>query len=191
MNISFMNIRALILLSLFSFALPGCTLFNYQDPQLSKKIDGLLVQHEYQIALNKLSNVTKEHPDYKELMKKKQLVLKAASDFETSVQNKAQQQVSDDLWHDAEQTYQYGIDKYSESKKLNNAYKEFLSERKSYQEELRFQLLINQAESLIKNSKLQKELFRVTPDDRSVRNELEDHKDATEQIHADLLFCGK
>jgi hypothetical protein len=186
-----MKTRLASLLVLLGFILPGCTLLDYQDPQLGNKIDTLLQQNEYQVALNKLSHVNTDHPDYRGLMKKKQQVLRAAEKFENEIYNKAQQQISNDLWHDANQTYQYGIEKYGESKKLNSAYRDFLSERQSYQDELRFQLLINQAESLIKNKNIEHELYRVTPDNRDVKQELDHHEKAARQAHTRLLICGE
>jgi len=179
----------LMLLNIF-FVIPGCALIHSFDKDLNSQIDLWLKQAEYTKALDAISYVNKNHPQYTQLQKRKVLIQQAAFKFEKVKLREIDAHIKARDWQTAEKSLNYSLAKLPDSKKLQTAHREFIRKRAQYLKSLYYQLYINKAEWLVKNKGVQTELSAAMPDEKAGEKALQQHKQETEKVYQQLVVCG-
>ncbi len=170
--------------------LPGCALMHSFDKDLDKQIDQWVKQHEYTKALDTISYVSKSHPQYNKLQKRKVKIEKTAQKFEKIKLREINAHIEAKDWHTAEKSLNYSLGKLPDSEQLQKAHREFIQKRAQHLKSLYYQLYINKAEWLVKNKDVQKELSETMPDERAAKKALQQHKQESEQVYQQLVVCG-
>jgi tetratricopeptide (TPR) repeat protein len=170
--------------------LNGCAFFYSFDKDLDSRINQWLREHEYSKALDALEHVREGHSQYAQLQKRKKQVQQAAQRFEKLKLREISAHIEAEDWQAAESLLNYSMAKLPDSRKLHDAYNDFIQKRGLYLKGLYYQLYINKAEWLVKNKDVQEELFRTMPDDQATKKATEKHREEIVTVYQQLIVCG-
>jgi len=170
--------------------LSGCALIHSLDKDLDKQIDVWIQEREFTKAMDALNLVRHTHPKYQILQQKKREVIQASTAYESASLARANELLLTQQWDAAEKVLNDSLEKLPDSKKVRQAYQEFIKQRATYLKSLYYQLYINKAEWLVKNKDINNKLERVLPKNRDTRNAIDQHKQEIEHVHKQLVVCG-
>ncbi|MDH5444844.1 MAG: hypothetical protein OEY52_04755 [Gammaproteobacteria bacterium] len=174
---------------IFSLLLPGCAYIHSLDENLPGQIDIWIKNKDYGKALDTLYYIQKDHKNYNQLMRQKETVVKLAGLFEQDILEKGAQYLIKRDWHHADETYEYGLDKLPNNRKLKKAHNEFIHKRTVYLKQLKLRILQNKTQWLINDSKIRNEISRVIPKNYSARWLLQDHNLDIDSTSKTLIEC--
>lgn len=155
----------LIPLLLWQLSLGGCAYLSSYSSNLPDKIDELIAQQQYGKALDIIDYVKPADKDYATLMRQKKKIRKLASQLESRALRAGKKYISQKEWYKAEMVYRDALDKYPQSRKLQEAQQQFLKKREKYLQQLERALLINKAKWLISNAPAYKKIKYALPND--------------------------
>ena len=183
--------RLFLLAILLPALLNGCAYLYSRSDNVPAKIDELIKQDEYELALETIRHIKKDHPQYKQIMHKREHVLTATKSFETNVLMQGERLTEQELWHEAHRVYEYGVEKLPNSKKLQFAHKEFLHKRNQHLKQLELKLLVSKGKSLSQSAEARKEIARVFPESKQATSELQKHYEEVELTAEKLVACSE
>lgn len=185
-----MKYLRLFLFALIASTTSGCAFIYSLDRNLLEQVEQWQKQHEYSRALDTIAVVSKSHPQYAQLQKKKQELIEEAERFEKIRMREINAHIEAGDWQAAESSLNDTLEKLPDSEIMQERYREFMQLRAQHLKSLYYQLYINKAEWLVKNKDVQRELSRTIPNDRNTRQSLQKHKEETEKVYKQLIICG-
>lgn len=174
---------------IFQLLLGGCAYISSYSTDLPDKIDLLIQQQEYGEALQVLEYVRPSHAEYKRLMQQKKRIEILITKYERQTIQKADKLTRQGKWYPAELTYEEALEKIPQSEKLQEAQRNFLTERDNYLKQLELSLLLNRANWLIKNAPTQQEIVRILPNDYQRYEELRNYPRRVDKTADQLVDC--
>lgn len=180
--------RSFFLLLLY-VSMSACAYIHSLDENLPQQIEIWIKNKEYGKALDTLYYIQADNANYGQLIKQKERIIKLAGRFEKEILEKGQKYQTHNDWHQAAQTYEYGLDKLPDSRPLQKAYTQFLAKRAIYLKQLKLQLLQNKAKWLSNDSEIRKEIARVIPSNYSARWLLQDNRLDIDSTSKTLIEC--
>jgi len=160
----------ILLLQIFA---SGCAYLNAQRDDVNSLITKWITEQEFDKATNTLSQVKSTHPQYLQLMLRKNEISDKSNKFVTVSIKQAQFFIKNNKWEDAYTVYNFVINKVSENKKLNLSYKSYLQKRSIYVNNLKYKLLIINAKRLIKNIPIQAKIAAAVKEVSAEQKQLE------------------
>lgn len=176
-------------LLLLQLLLGGCAYLTSFSSDLPSKIDSLIKQQKYGEALDILDYVKPTDKNHTTLMQQKKHVEKLAAQLESNTIKTGQQYIKQNEWYKAQLTYEQALNKLPQSKKLQAAEKQFLATRKEYLEKLELAMTLNNANWLILNAPVQKEMERVLPHEYERYPALRNYQQQVDETAKKLNSC--
>ena len=180
--------RLSTILPLYIF-LSGCAYLHSLDDNLPRQIDTWIETKEYGKALDTLYYIQPDNSHYRQLMAQKERIIKLATGFEQDILNRGSTFLKREDWHQAYETYEYGLDKLPDSRAIKKARTEFLTRRAAYLKQLKLKLLQHKTKWLLSDTEIRKEIARVTPQNYSARWLLQDHNLDIDSTSKTLIEC--
>jgi hypothetical protein len=148
----------LILILALPLLISSCAYLNAQRDDVNSLITKWLSEQEYDKAQNTLTEVKTTHPQYLKLMLRKKEVTDQSNKFVTKTIKQAQFFIKENKWEDAYTVYDFALSRVSQDKNLNSSYKTYLKKRQKYIDNLKYKLLVHNANRLINTIPLQKKI---------------------------------
>ncbi len=185
--------KTLILIALVAIqlGLSSCAYIYSKSDNVSTRIEALVSEEKYGLALDTLEFIQPDHFNYVYLMTEKKRVLILANQFEEKSLTLANVQEKNKHWAEAMKTYDSALDKLPKSKKLKKARQQFIIKRDKYLSQLRNKLLVSKAKTLSKKTATTKEIAQVNPDDSKAKKVLRSHIREIELTTEKLITCAE
>ncbi len=180
----------LLIIILLQISFSGCAYINAQRDDVNSLITKWLSEQEYDKAKNTLKQVKTSHPQYSKLMRRKKEIFEKSNAFVATTIKQAHFFIKENKWEDAYTVYSFALGRVSNNKSLNFSYKSYLSKRKKYINNLKYILLINNANRLIKDIPVQQKIALAIKETSTEQNKFENlQSQATSTIQL-LIECS-
>ncbi len=181
----------LLPLLLLLLSLNGCTYLVTVSGDLDAYLDRWVVQQEYGKALAALSHIKPEHPDYPQLMRKREAILLKAEQYQKETVAQAAELVRQGQWEQALNRYDQALSRLPDSSMLQSGRARLEQQQAARLTELELEQLIARGEGLLQL--LPVYVTRATVDPRSWRaqRELRATREEAEFIAAELARLGR
>lgn len=184
-----MKLRALFLL-LSTLQLGACAMIPALEGDLNAQLDRNLADNDYARALNILTYVREDHPDYARLAARRPAVEARAKAFEKAQIRRAEELTARGQWADAFETYRSAINKLPHSVALRMELQSFRRKQARRIEELKIDRLVSRARWLERAMALQQAIVQVDPDDWIENRQLETYRTEATELAAELTRIG-
>lgn len=184
-----MNMRLLWLL-LSTLQLGACAIIPSLEGDLNEQLERNLAEDEYARALNILTYVREDHPDYARLVARRPMVEARARAFEKAQIRRAAELTEQGDWAGAFETYRAAINKLPHSVPLRMELQAFRRKQANRIEELKIERLVARARWLERAIALQRSIVHVDPDDWIEQRQLERYHEEANALAAELTRIG-
>jgi len=177
----------ILLLQVF---ISSCAYYNAQRDDVNSLITKWLTEQEFDKANKTLTQVKTTHPQYLELMLRKKEILTKSKQFVETTIKQANFFIQENKWEDAYTVYNFALNRISGDKNLNSSYEIYLQKRKIYITDLKFKLLISNAERLIKVLPVQRKIALAIKETFVEQNEFERLQIQARETVDSLVECS-
>ena len=180
--------HAMLLASLLH--LGGCAIIPSLEGDLNGQLDRYLESGEYGKALDTLTYVRKDHPDYARLTARRPQVEERARAYEQAQIRRAAEFTARGEWEQALDTYRRAISQLPHSTPLRSELQAFRRKQEHRIEELKVERLVARARWLERAVSLQESIVRVDSDDWVERYQLDRFKTEAVELASELTRIG-
>lgn len=184
-----MNIRTLWLL-LAMLQLGACAVIPALEGDLNHQLDRYLAEDDYARALEVLTYVREDHPQYARLVARRLAVEARARAFEQAQLRRAAELTAQGDWAGALDTYRTAINKLPNSVPLRKALQAFRRKQDERVEELRIERLVARARWLERAIVLQRSIVHVDQDNWTEKRQLESYQEEARSLAHELARIG-
>lgn len=184
-----MNMRALLVL-LSTLQLGACAIIPALEGDLNEQLDRSLAENDYTRALDIITYVREDHPDYTRLVALRPSVEARAKAFEQAQIRRAAELTAQGDWAAAIAIYREAIGKLPHSTALRTELQAFRRRQANRIEELKIERLVVRARWLERAITLQRAIVQVDPDDWIENRQLERYQDEASELATDLTRIG-
>lgn len=169
--------------------LSACAFLHSLDENLPQQIESWIKSEDYGSALDTLDYIDRQHKDYALLMRQKNKILKLVPVLEDRILKQGKKLLKQEKWHEAQQSYEYGLDKLPDSRPIQKAYGYFLAKRAAHLQQLKLKLLQNKTKWLLDDVHIREEMTAVVPRNYRARWMLQDHQADIDSTTQTLVEC--
>lgn len=177
-----------VLLSLL--LLSGCTLLQPQGSELSAKVDALVADKRYGDALDMLTRVSPDSPDYARFAERRKSVEALAAQYERKTLEEARQLIAQDRWFQALNLYDSAMKRLPRSTVLRDGLADLHKQQQAriaIQEQER---VIARGEWLATEIAIYQRMSTIDPRNPSYDDQINKHQSDGEQTAALLFKIG-
>ncbi len=185
-----MTIKSLIHLLVVAVALQllqGCTLLQPKGDELATRLDTLLADQRYGEALDTLSRVPPDSPDYLRFAERRKQIEGIAAEYERKTINEARQRVSQDRWEEALDLYDEALIRLPRSTTLRDGLADLHRQQQARLTALEHERLISRGEWLAALIPIYQRMATVDPRNSDHGDRLKEYQGEGEQT-AEALF---
>ncbi|WP_127477597.1 hypothetical protein [Sulfurivermis fontis] len=141
--------RRLLLILFLPPLLGGCAYLVSVSGDVDSQLDRWVQQQEYGKALNVLSYIKPQHPDYARLMKKRDTIARRAEQYARETASQSAELARQGHWQQALELSAAALKRLPESSVLQNSHQRLLQQQAARLEEIELELLQARAEGLL------------------------------------------
>lgn len=184
-----MNRRTLWLL-LAMLQLGACAVIPALEGDLDHQLNRFLAEDEYARALDVITYVREDHPQYARLVARRPAVEARARAFEQAQIRRAAALTAQGDWSGAFETYRAAINKLPSSVPLRKELQAFRRKQAERIEELRIERLVARARWLERTIALQRSIVHVDQNNWTEQRELERYQEEANALATELTRIG-
>jgi tetratricopeptide (TPR) repeat protein len=181
--------RLLPLLLLLS--LNGCAYLASVSGEVESHVDRWMEQQEYGKALAALEHVKTGHPDYSQLMKKRETILRQATQYERKTVAKTTELAGQGKWTQALELQAQALSRLPDSAVLQDNQRRLLQLQAARLDELGLDLLLARAEGLLRLLPVYNTLASVDPHSWRIQREVKSAHTDAEHVSNELIRLGR
>ena len=185
---TFLTLLALVAIQL---TLSNCAYIYSKSDNIPERINKLVLQEQFGLALDTLEYIGPKHSNYVFLMEEKKRITLLASKYEDKTLKLATKQEKTKNWAAANKIYEDALEKLPQSTKIIAAQNNFIIKRDKYLNQLKNKLLVSNAKTLSKKTATTKEIAQVNPNDAKAKNLLRSHIREVELTAEKLITCAE
>ncbi|MFO7603455.1 MAG: hypothetical protein R6X06_06535 [Gammaproteobacteria bacterium] len=178
-------------LALLFLVLHGCAFIHSLDENLPQQVDTWMQNQEYSRVIDTLAYIRSDHPHYQKLAAQRALAQQKSIEYEAQILAQAKQQLEKQLWQEAHKTYQEALRKLPGNVTIQQALEAFTRQRDIYLKQLSYQALMNNAQAVVQNNPIHKEIVHTAPDSYHYRKEFKRHATESANMRGELLDCAE
>lgn len=169
----------------------GCVNYQANRPDVAERVQTMLSENEYTLALQTIELVSPSHPDYKRLTGWRETIEKNARAWEAQIIHEVDQMIQAGQWYNAEQQLDEGQRKLPESVPLQHARNRFLSKRGERLAVINHELMLARGRGLPAEIAALEKLAAVHPRDNELADEVERRRTMLSVAQRGLIDCGR
>lgn len=181
--------RLLPLLLLLS--LNGCAYLASVSGDLESQVNQWVQQQEYGKALAALGYVKAEHPDYAQLMKKREAIARRAEQYERETVTQTAELARQGQWEQALQRHAQALSRLPDSTALQTSQQRLLQKQAARLDELELELLLARAEGLLHLLPVYSTRASVAPQSWRHQYDLRSAREEADRISGELTRIGR
>lgn len=170
--------------------LAGCAYLASVSGNLEQHVDDWVAEQKYGLALDALSYVKPDAPDYRRLQAKRQAIELKAHTYEQNMVAKANRQAAEGKWEGALQTIETAQANLPDSEYLSNGKQKLLKLQTSRLDELDVDLLVARGDSLLRLLPVYANVAKVDSRNSRATQRLTTAKHEASEIAAELTRRG-
>lgn len=181
----------LLLLLLVAIQITACSRYYAISDDLNGRINGWLETNDFELIDSTLEHLKPDHPDYKAIKARTAEISERKQAFVTGSLQQAKVFVEQNKWQEALDLLETSMDKVPENKDLESLHEKLDQQRNEQVIELRKNMLLARARSLIEYETIYQKLDLLIPNDYAARNDIENYQNERETIASHLMNCNE
>lgn len=181
----------LLLLLLLAIQITACSRYYAISDDLNSRINGWLETNDFELIDNTLEHLKPDHPDYKAIRSRTAEIMERKQSFISQSQQQAKAFVEQNKWQEAMDLLGSALDKVPNSTELADLHQKLDQQRNEQVTELRKNMLLARARSLIEYEAIYQKLILLIPNDYAARNDIEQYQHERETIASHLMNCNE
>ena len=181
----------LLLLLLVAIQITACSRYYAISDDLNGRINGWLETNDFELIDSTLEHLKPDHPDYKTIKARTAEIKERKQAFINNSLQQAKTFVEQNKWQEAMDLLDLAMDKAPDSKDLETLHEKLDKQRNEQVIELRKNMLLARARSLIEYEAIYQKLDLLIPNDYAARNDIENYQNERETIASHLMNCNE
>ncbi len=181
----------ILLLLLLALQITSCSRYYAISDDLNDRINGWLETNDYELIDNTLEHLKPDHPDYKTIKARSAEIQEHKQGYINLSLQQAKTYVEQNKWQEAIDLLDTALDKVPDSSDLASLHHKLDQQRNEQVTELRKNMLLAKARSLIEYEAIYQKLIMLLPNDYAARQDIDQYQHEREAIASHLMNCNE